>query len=43
MREQNVSTTGSKNRHNNAPESENNLAAAIAVVSLIILLFCVLR
>jgi hypothetical protein len=42
MREQNVSTTGSKNPHN-APESENSLAAVIAVVSLIILLACVFR
>jgi hypothetical protein len=41
MREQNVSTTGSKNPP--APESENSLAAVIAVVSLIILLACVFR
>jgi hypothetical protein len=42
MREQNVSTTGSKNPPT-APESENSLAAVIAVVSLIILLACVFR
>jgi hypothetical protein len=41
MREQNVST-GSKNPPI-APESENSLAAAIAVVSLIILLACAFK
>jgi hypothetical protein len=39
MREQNV-TTGSKNPHS-VPDPESSLAAVIAVVSLIILLFCV--
>jgi hypothetical protein len=41
MREQNVST-GAKKQHTSS-ESESNLAAVIAVVSLIILLACVFK
>jgi hypothetical protein len=42
MREQNVTTHGSKNPQT-LPESESSLAAVIAVVSLIVLLVCVFR
>jgi hypothetical protein len=42
MRDQNVSTNNSK-RQQTPTESENKLAAFIAVVSLIILLACVFR
>lgn len=41
MRQRHVSS-GSKNEHP-SPESETNLAAIIAVISLIILLVCVFR
>lgn len=42
MRDQNVSTNNSKNPQT-PTESENKLAAFIAVVSLIILLACVFK